>query len=173
MLLSGVISLLQRRHRPTMMPVCRMCHIRASRNAAASSVTARYIAEHRGRLDLPGPCHRRREFELAGDFGRMQGGGRRASACRAGYLLSRSVREFGDQLEEPQRLGSGVIYPASHRSAMIEPAPRTNTMVQIVAATFKDGVFKPDHRPALSDPAAPSPRAVSPLPTGNCRHSPW
>jgi len=26
-------------------------------------------------------------------------------------------------------------------------------MVQIVAATFKDGVFKPDERPALSDSA--------------------
>ena len=26
-------------------------------------------------------------------------------------------------------------------------------MVQIVAATFKDGVFKPDQRPALSDSA--------------------
>lgn len=26
-------------------------------------------------------------------------------------------------------------------------------MVQVVAATFKDGVFKPDQRPALSDSA--------------------
>jgi predicted DNA-binding antitoxin AbrB/MazE fold protein len=26
-------------------------------------------------------------------------------------------------------------------------------MVQVVAATFKDGVFKPDERPALSDSA--------------------
>jgi len=26
-------------------------------------------------------------------------------------------------------------------------------MVQVVSATFKDGVFKPDHRPALSDSA--------------------
>lgn len=28
-----------------------------------------------------------------------------------------------------------------------------NLMVQVVAATFKDGVFKPDERPALSDSA--------------------
>jgi predicted DNA-binding antitoxin AbrB/MazE fold protein len=26
-------------------------------------------------------------------------------------------------------------------------------MVQVLAATFEDGVFKPDHRPALSDSA--------------------
>jgi hypothetical protein len=38
-------------------------------------------------------------------------------------------------------------------SGIIEPSRGHQTMVQIVAATFKDGVFKPDQRPALSDSA--------------------
>jgi hypothetical protein len=38
--------------------------------------------------------------------------------------------------------------------ALIEHNPEgSDDMVQILAATFKDGVFKPDERPALSDSA--------------------
>ena len=33
------------------------------------------------------------------------------------------------------------------------PAKGSRNMVQVLAATFKDGVFKPDQQPALSDSA--------------------